>query len=98
MVRPAGADWELREWAGKYNLNRGDLTLDTAEWDWADVDGKRLVWTARCWLWAGKLRADGIHEVRMLLDFNGMKFQNLAAPYLGGRACATNGDDECDVE
>lgn len=84
LVRPAGAGWELREWAGKYNLNRGDLTVDTEAWDWAEVDSKRLVWTAQGCLWAGKLRADGIYEVKMLHDFNGMKFQALAASYPGG--------------
>ncbi len=79
FVRPAGSGWDLRylPWDG-YLLNRGELLADTGDWDWADMDDKRLVWTA-------KMRKDGIQQIRLLHDFNGMKFEPLVAPYEGGR-------------
>jgi hypothetical protein len=86
FVRPAGSGWELRHGPRRgYRMNSGDLTVDTHGWDWADVDGKRLVWTVKGCLWAGLVRKDGIHQSRMLHDFNGMKFEALAAPYEGGQ-------------
>jgi hypothetical protein len=86
FVRPAGSGWDLRHGPRRgYRLNSGDLTVDTRGWDWADVDGKRLVWTVKGCLWAGLVRKDGIHQEQRLHDFNGMKFEALVAPYEGGQ-------------
>ena len=86
FVRPAGAGWNLRHHLrGGYRLNCGELVADTLGWDWADMDDKRLVWTVKGCLWAGLMRKDGIEQIRLLHDFNGMQFEPLAAPYEGGR-------------
>jgi len=86
FVRPAGSGWDLRYLPRDgYLLNRGELLADTGDWDWADMDDKRLVWTAKGCMWAGVMRKDGIQQIRLLHDFNGMKFEPLVAPYEGGR-------------
>ena len=66
-----------------------DTVADTSGWDWADMDGKRLVWAEKGCLWAGEVRTDGIQKIRLLHDFNGMKFEPLAAPYQGGGPVVT---------
>jgi hypothetical protein len=86
FVRPAGSGWELRHHPqGGYRLSCGELVADTLGWDWADMDDKRLVWTVKGCLWAGVLRKDGMQQIRLLHDFNGMQFEPLAAPYEGGQ-------------
>jgi hypothetical protein len=85
-VRSAGAGWQLRHHLRVgYQLSCGESVADTRGWDWADMDGKRLVWAAKGCLWAGAPSKDGIQQIRLLRDFNGMQFQALAAPYGGGR-------------
>jgi len=85
FVRPAGSGWELRHtFRGEYQLSGGERQVDTSGWDWADIDGNRLVWTMNGCLWAGLVRQQGIDRITLLQDFNGMKFENLVAPYEGG--------------
>ena len=50
-------------------------------WEWAELDGKRLVWSTEGKLYAGYLRAKGIVDERELFDFNTLKYERLAAPY-----------------
>jgi hypothetical protein len=86
FVRSAGSGWDLRHYlGGGYRLSRGELVADTRGWDWSDMDDKRLVWAEKGCLWAGMVRKDGVREIRLLHDFNGMQFKRLAAPYEGGR-------------
>ncbi len=85
-VKQVGKGWELRYSPQKgYRLTKGLTEADTSGWEWADVDGKRLVWAAKGCLWAGHLQHGGIQRVELLHDFNGMSFERLAAPYEGGR-------------
>jgi hypothetical protein len=85
FVRQAGSGWELRHRQGQgYRLIRGELAADTRDWEWADMDDKRLVWTAKGCLWAAVMHKNGIQQSRVLHDFNGMKFEALAAPYEEG--------------
>lgn len=85
LIRPAGAGWELRHrFSIGYRLRRGTRSIDTHDWDWADMDGQRLVWTRAGCLWASSLEPGGLHGVSRLHDFNGMKFEALIAPYPGG--------------
>ena len=56
-------------------------TVDGKDWEWADLDGKRLVWAQHGQLWAGYVRKGGLHDSRCLRDFNDMKFEAIAAPY-----------------
>lgn len=55
--------------------------IDAKSWEWAELDGKRLVWTDAGCLWAGYLRARGLCDTRRLHDFNAMEFESIVAPY-----------------
>jgi len=55
--------------------------LDQPGWEWADVDGGRLLWAEAGCLYAGALHDSGLTGVRLLRDFNGMTFEPLVAPY-----------------
>lgn len=56
-------------------------TLDHSNWEWADLDGKRLVWTNAGRLHAAHLKKSGLVNEEVLRDFNDMTFTPLAAPY-----------------
>jgi hypothetical protein len=55
--------------------------IDLSDWEWADMDGKRVVWAEKGRLHAARLRRAGLREARLLHDFNGMTFEALPAPY-----------------
>ncbi len=55
--------------------------LDHPEWEWADLDRKRLVWVAKGVLHAAKINGKGLGDVKILHDFNDMEFEAIAAPY-----------------
>jgi hypothetical protein len=50
-------------------------------WEWADLDGKRLVWAEGGKLFAGSVGEEGLVEETELFDFNGMSFERIEAPY-----------------
>jgi len=50
-------------------------------WEWADLDGKRLVWAANGKLHAAKVSKDGVADEVELYDFNPMTFEAIEAPY-----------------
>ena len=50
-------------------------------WEWAEVDGKRLVWAERGKLFAARLSKSGLGKPTELQDFNAMKFERIEAPY-----------------
>ena len=50
-------------------------------WEWAEVDGDRLVWAADGCLHSGRIGANGLEGEKMLHDFNAMRFERLIAPY-----------------
>lgn len=93
--KPAPGGWTLRKIAheevgsppGKgcywdeHQLDGPGGTVALPEWEWAEVDGDRLVWTAGGKLFAGKLQVGGIAGEVELHDFNGTEFQPIAAPY-----------------
>ena len=56
-------------------------TLAQPDWEWADMDGDRLVWAAGGCLHTGRLDASGVQDTRILHDFGGMAFERIAAPY-----------------
>lgn len=95
--KPAARNWTLRKIAratlqhpigkGVYfdehelvNRKTGQ-TMSFPDWDWAEVDAKRLVWTTAGKLCAGRLASEALVDVRELRDFNGDLFQPIAAPY-----------------
>jgi len=86
FLRSAGHGWTLRlQSTGRYQLTNGNQTVDTRKWDWADLDGKRLVYTIKGVLWAATVAPSGIEQPKLLHDFNGMKFEAIAAPYASGQ-------------
>jgi hypothetical protein len=57
-------------------------TTPLPEWDWADVDGNRLVWAERGCLFSAPLSAKDPQARKTLLrDFNADAFERVAAPY-----------------
>ena len=56
-------------------------TLDHPEWEWAELDRKRMVWVSKGVLYAAKIHGKGLGEVKILHDFNDMEFKTIAAPY-----------------
>lgn len=91
-----GAGWTLRKYAhtgvdspqGKgcywddHELVKpaGD-SLPRRDWEWADVDGERLVWATDGKLFAGRMTKQGISGETLLADFNDMKFERIEATY-----------------
>jgi hypothetical protein len=50
-------------------------------WEWAEVDGGRIVWAADGKLFAAQIGTRGLGRPRMLHDFNPMRFERRTAPY-----------------
>lgn len=63
-----------------YN-NRTEEVNPKENWEWAEIDGGRLVWAADGCLHAGLVNAKGLHDEKLLCDFGPMQFEKLAAPY-----------------
>jgi hypothetical protein len=96
LEKPARHGWALRkldrygsirpgkngEWEEHELMHRqtGE-SLSFPDWEWADLDGDRLVWAAGGKLMAASLGKDGPAEPKVLHDFNGMEFEPIAAPY-----------------
>lgn len=55
--------------------------IDGAAWEWAELDGKRLVWAEGGCLFKAIIKGSGLGERKLLYDFSDMKFEALAAPY-----------------
>lgn len=57
------------------------LILNHPEWEWAELDRKRLVWVSKGVLYAAKIHGKGLGEAKLLHDFNDMTFEAIPAPY-----------------
>jgi hypothetical protein len=95
--KPAGNGWMLRKtahsrlehppgegcYADGHELIRegSEEVLSFPRWEWADVDGKRIVWTEKGKLFAAKLARHGLKDEIELWDGNALKFAPLEAPY-----------------
>jgi hypothetical protein len=51
------------------------------QWEWADLEGNRLVWAESGKLFAGRIRDEGMADEAQLFDFNAMSFEPVEAPY-----------------
>jgi hypothetical protein len=60
---------------------RIDELLDCSAWEWAVLDGDRLVWAPGGCIYAGHVSGAGLTEQERLFDFNGMRFEAVVAPY-----------------
>lgn len=61
--------------------SRTEEVIPCDSWEWAEVDGGRLVWAAQGMLHSGHLGAKGLTGAKVLLDFNSMQFERIRAPY-----------------
>lgn len=51
------------------------------EWEWADVDGPRIVWAEAGRLCAARVGSQGLGRSKVLYDFNPLTYVRLQAPY-----------------
>lgn len=95
--KPIGHGWTLRKIAhaevgapvGKgcywdeHELIAPDSMVAMAcpDWEWAELDHKRLVWATAGKLYAAQVGRDGLTNEAVLFDFNDMVFAALEAPY-----------------
>jgi len=83
----ACAGFDRRQGRGAYYdehalWNRRDgRTIALPDWEWADLDRKRLVWVERGRLMTAPLDKAGLGAARELYDFNPLTWQSLEAPY-----------------
>ena len=95
--KPLNANWALvkfvyatlqhGEGKGVYHENHALLNNETGEvlpyedWEWADVDGKRLVWAEKGFIRCATMTQQGLGVPRDLFDSNALTFQAIKAPY-----------------
>ena len=58
-----------------------DKKISCPNWEWAELDRKRLVWATKGKLFAGRMNDAGIFNETQLFDFNDMIFEPIEAPY-----------------
>jgi hypothetical protein len=84
--REAPRGWSLlmaREGKG-YFLERDGESLARPDWEWTGVDGARIVFARQGCLFALRFVKGAPAAEKLLHDFNGMKFEQFAAPYETG--------------
>ena len=65
----------------EHELERDGQLVDGSKWEWADVDGRRLVYAEGGALYAASLSRGKSFEAEQLADFSDLKFEAIAAPY-----------------
>lgn len=60
---------------------RTEVSVQKEDWEWAEVDGARVLWATRGGLYAGRVGAQGLRSETLLHDFTSMQPERLAAPY-----------------
>lgn len=58
-----------------------DVSHNHPEWQWAELDRKRLVWVTKGVLYAATIHGKRLGDLKVLHDFNDMAFEAIAAPY-----------------
>lgn len=56
-------------------------TIECPAWEWAEMDGKRLVWATDGRIETARLTHTGLSERKVIHDFNDMRFEEIRAPY-----------------
>lgn len=72
-----GCYWDEHELVGPAE----DQIVACPNWEWADLDRKRLVWAADGKLFAASVSKKGLSDAIELHDFDQMKFEAIEAPY-----------------
>lgn len=62
------------------NVDSGQV-LEFPDWEWAEVDKRGIYWAEKGRLFAGRLDASGLCEVKEVRDLNDMSFEPIEAPY-----------------
>ena len=57
------------------------IAIPLPRWEWAEIDGSRLVWAEGGALKSGTVDESGLRNAKLLADFNAMQFEAIAAPY-----------------
>ena len=67
----------------EHELEKPELEerLSFPDWEWADLDGKTVVWATQGCLYRAGLEGKGLGVPKLLFDFNDMKFEARPAPY-----------------
>lgn len=61
--------------------SRIEEVVSKMDWEWAELDGARLIWAANDCLHSGLLDVKGLHSEKLLHDFSSMQFEKLVAPH-----------------
>lgn len=69
--------WDTRQLI--HPVSKTTIVFD--DWEWAERDGDRLVWTTAGKLFAREISAQGLDNEVELHDFNEMRFETITAPY-----------------
>ena len=72
-----GCYWDEHELENPKHQRRLTCPL----WEWADLDGKTLVWAEGGCLHRAPLHATDLGPAQLLYDFNGLEFERRVAPY-----------------
>lgn len=64
-----------------HQLVNGQAVIAYPDWEFADIDGNRLVWAEQGKLMAGEVTEQGLKAMVELYDFNSMTFEKKWAPY-----------------
>lgn len=59
----------------------GSEVIDKPGWEWADLDGRRIVWVEKGILYAADLSHEGLGSGKILYDFNKLTYEEIKAPY-----------------
>lgn len=62
------------------NEKTGEVVV-CPEWEWAEVDGGRLVWASEGKLFSGRLERKGVTNTKELFDFTKIRYERIEAPY-----------------
>ncbi|SDO16929.1 hypothetical protein SAMN05720382_11635 [Polaromonas sp. JS666] len=60
---------------------RTEETVIKKAWEWAEMDGDRLLWAAEGRIHSGRVNTIGLKDEKMLHDLNPMQPEKLMAPY-----------------
>ncbi|MCA9093581.1 MAG: hypothetical protein KDA68_08855 [Planctomycetaceae bacterium] len=85
ICKPLEKGWSLEqnypEWTYELLHDKNCLVIPCPDWQWADLDGDRLVYAERGKLYSARLDREGLTKVTELYDFNPFQFEPIIAPY-----------------
>lgn len=73
----AGVYWDEHEW----DHPEWKALLSVPAWEWAERDGRTVVWAEKGVLRRALVRPEGPAAGEVLFDFNSMRFEARSAPY-----------------